>query len=144
MRSLFGLILRVRSWWYGVGGGRLNGPGRERWSRVILWTTVLGFSQRAAGIPKIGRVQMRNRSCEGFDNLPSLIDKGQRVLRLRSRPSSFPRMPTPMSRRAAPRARAARIAPWPQCLADEPRAERWYQHGAYAVAPVGDLVRLRV
>jgi hypothetical protein len=34
--------------------------------------------------------------------------------RLRPRRSSFPRMPTPMSRRAAPRARAARIAPWPQ------------------------------
>src|SRR5215471_12649171 len=29
-------------------------------------------------------------------------------------------------------------------VADEARAERWYQHSAYAVAPVGDLVRLRV
>jgi hypothetical protein len=35
--------------------------------------------------------------------------------RLRPRPSNFPKRPTPMSRRAAPRARAARIAPWPQC-----------------------------
>src|ERR1700745_4395213 len=29
-------------------------------------------------------------------------------------------------------------------VADEARAERWYQYSAYAVAPVGDLVRLRV
>src|ERR1700757_1057214 len=29
-------------------------------------------------------------------------------------------------------------------VADEARAERRYQHGAYAIAPVGDLVRLRV
>jgi len=51
---------------------------------------------------------------------------------------------TPMSRRAAPRARAARIAPWPECRCDEARAEGWYQYSPYAVAPVGDLVRLRV
>src|SRR5215469_12682661 len=29
-------------------------------------------------------------------------------------------------------------------VADETCAERWYQYSAYAVAPVGDLVRLRV
>ena len=29
-------------------------------------------------------------------------------------------------------------------VADEARAERWYQYSAYAVAPVGELVRLRV
>src|SRR6516164_5763502 len=29
-------------------------------------------------------------------------------------------------------------------VADEASAERWYQYSAYAVAPVGDLVRLRV
>ena len=29
-------------------------------------------------------------------------------------------------------------------VADEARAERWDQHSAYAVAPVGNLVRLRV
>ena len=29
-------------------------------------------------------------------------------------------------------------------VADEARAERWYQYSAYAVAPVGDLVRLGV
>src|SRR6516162_1076208 len=29
-------------------------------------------------------------------------------------------------------------------VADEARAERWYQYSAYAVAPVGDLVWLRV
>src|SRR6516165_8601579 len=29
-------------------------------------------------------------------------------------------------------------------VADEARAERWYQYSTYAVAPVGDLVRLRV
>src|SRR3974390_3381655 len=29
-------------------------------------------------------------------------------------------------------------------VADEARAERWYQYSAYAIAPIGDLVRLRV
>src|SRR5262249_56724140 len=29
-------------------------------------------------------------------------------------------------------------------VADEASAERWYQYSAYAVAPIGDLVRLRV
>src|SRR5262249_26345393 len=29
-------------------------------------------------------------------------------------------------------------------VADEARAERWYQYSTHAVAPVGDLVRLRV
>src|SRR5215468_625974 len=31
-----------------------------------------------------------------------------------------------------------------KAIADEARAERWYQDSAYAIAPVGDLVRLRV
>ena len=51
----------------------------------------------------------------------------------------------PKSRMAVPRVPAARIAPRGlDAVADETRAERRDQHGAHAVAPVGNLVRLRV
>ena len=68
---------------------------------------------------RVGRAKRAHRDACASDRghgacapLPTLHSLS---CRLRPRPSSFPRMPTPMSRRAAPRARAARIAPWPQC-----------------------------